>query len=90
MKFIVIILFIVSLNSCAGLTSTSLINSFLTPTTAITTVADYGIEQETGKKISEHALSLATSQDCKFNLSEMSICKDASLVAGKKSSVLPD
>jgi predicted acetyltransferase len=63
--------------------SASLIESFLTPTSAIMTVADYGIEKETGKKVSEHALSMATSQDCKFNLKEMTICKDENL-ANKK------
>ena len=56
--------------------SVSLIESFLSPTSAIMTVADYGIEKETGKKVSEHALSIATSQDCKFNLKDMTICKD--------------
>jgi hypothetical protein len=63
--------------------SASLIESFLTPTSAIMTVADYGIEKETGKKVSEHALSMATSQDCKFNLKDMTICKDENL-ANKK------
>jgi predicted acetyltransferase len=63
--------------------STTLIESFLTPTSAIMTLADYGIEKETGKKISEHALSMATSQDCKFNLKDMTICKDENL-ANKK------
>ena len=56
--------------------SASLIESFLTPTSAIMSVADYGIEKETGKKVSEHALSIATSKDCKFNLKEITICKD--------------
>ena len=56
--------------------SVSLIESFLSPTSAIMTVADYGIEKETGKKVSEHALSIATSKDCKFNLKEITICKD--------------
>jgi len=59
--------------------SASLIESFLTPTSAIMTLADYGIEKETGKKVSEHALSMVTSQDCKFNLKDMTICKDENL-----------
>ena len=63
--------------------SASLIESFLTPTSVMMTVVDYGIEKETGKKISEHALSVATSQDCKFDLKEMSICKDEN-VSNKK------
>jgi len=63
--------------------SASLIESFLTPTSVIMTLADYGIEKETGKKVSEHALSMATSQDCKFNLKDMTICKDEN-VSSKK------
>jgi len=59
--------------------SASLIESFLTPTSVVMTLADYGIEKETGKKVSEHALSMATSQDCKFNLNDMTICKDENL-----------
>jgi hypothetical protein len=59
--------------------SASLIESFLTPTSVIMTVADYGIEKETGKKVTEHALSMVTSQDCKFNLKDMTICKDENL-----------
>ena len=63
--------------------SASLIESFLTPSSAIMTVADYGVEKETGKKISEHALSIATSKDCKFNLNEMTICKDENFLNNK-------
>ena len=63
--------------------SASLIESFLTPTSAIMSAVDYGIEKETGKKVSEHALSIATSKDCKFNLKDMNICKDEN-VSSKK------
>lgn len=59
--------------------SASLIESFLTPSSVIMTVADYGIENKSGKKISEHVLSIATSQDCKFNLQDMTICKDENI-----------
>jgi len=83
MRFIFIILLTFTLNSCVNLMSASLIESFLTPTSAIMTLADYGIEKETGKKVSEHALSMATSQDCKFNLKDMTICKDENLVNKK-------
>ena len=79
MRILFIILLSFTLNSCGSLTSASLIESFLTPTSAIMTLADYGIEKETGKKVSEHALSIATSQDCKFNLKDMTICKDENL-----------
>jgi len=83
MRFLFIVLLTFALNSCGNLISASLIESFLTPTSAIMTAVDYGIEKETGKKISEHALSVATSQDCKFDLKEMSICKDEN-VSNKK------
>lgn len=83
MKFIFIILITLLLNSCGNLMSASLIESFLTPSSAIMTVADYGVEKETGKKISEHALSIVTSKDCKFNLNEMTICKDENSLNNK-------
>jgi len=67
--------------------SASLIESFLTPTSVIMTVADYGVEKETGKKVSEHALSMVTSQDCKFNLKDMTICKDENLLNKKNVNV---
>ena len=63
--------------------SASLIESFLTPSSVIMTAADYGIEKETGKKLSEHALSMATSKDCKFNLKDMTICKEEILSNNK-------
>ena len=76
MRVLFITLLVFTLNSCGSLTSASLIESFLTPTSAIMSAVDYGIEKETGKKVSEHALSIATSKDCKFNLKEITICKD--------------
>jgi hypothetical protein len=76
MRGLFIILLAFTLNSCGNLMSASLIEYFLTPTSLMMTVADYGIEKETGKKVSEHALSIATSKDCKFNLKVMTICKD--------------
>ena len=57
MRFLFIILFPFTLNSCGNLMSASLIESFLTPTSAIMSAVDYGIEKKTGKKVSEHALS---------------------------------
>ena len=76
MRFFFITLLVFTLNSCGSLTSATLIESFLTPTSLMMTVADYGLEKETGKKVSEHALSIVTSKDCKFNLKEITICKD--------------
>lgn len=76
MRVLFITLLAFALNSCGSLTSASLIESFLTPTSLMMAVADHGLEKETGKKFSEHALSIATSKDCKFNLKEINICKD--------------
>ena len=50
--------------------------SFLSPTSIAMTVADYGIEQKTGKKVSEHVLSAATEKDCKLTIDVTHICKD--------------
>ena len=83
MRFLFIILLPFTLNSCGNLMSVSLIESFLTPTSAIMSVVDYGIEKETGKKVSEHALSIATSKDCKFNLKDKTICKDKNISSKK-------
>lgn len=72
-----IVLLTVSLHSCGGaLTSAALIESFLSPTSIAMTLADYGIEKETGKKVSEHALSMATEKDCKLTIDVKNICKD--------------
>ena len=79
MRVLFITLLVFTLNSCGSLTSATLIESFLTPTSLMMTVADYGLEKETGKKVSEHALSIATSKNCKFNLKDMTICKDENL-----------
>ena len=77
MKPIFIVLLTVSLHSCGGaLTSAALIESFLTPASITMTLVDYGIEKETGKKISEHALSAVTEKDCKFTIDVKNICKD--------------
>ena len=83
MRVLFTTLLVFTLNSCGSLTSATLIESFLTPTSAIISVVDYGIEKETGKKVSEHALSIATSKDCKFNLKDMSICKDENISSKK-------
>ena len=83
MRVLFITLLAFTLNSCGNLMSASLIESFLTPTSLMMTVADYGLEKETGKKASEHALSIATSKDCKFNIKDMTICNDEN-VSSKK------
>ena len=72
-----IVLLTVSLNSCAGaLKSAAVIEYFLSPSSIAMTLADYGIEKETGKKVSEHALSMATEKDCKLTIDVKNICKD--------------
>jgi hypothetical protein len=77
MKKIFIVLLTLSLHSCGGaLTSAALMESFLSPTSIAMTIADYGIEKETGKKVSEHVLSAATEKDCKLTIDVTHICKD--------------
>jgi len=71
MRFLFIIMLIFSLPSCGGL-----ITSIVSPSTLATSLADYKIEQETGKKVSEHFLSYVTKQDCKFTLEIQNICKE--------------
>jgi hypothetical protein len=76
-KTIFIIILTVSLNSCAGaLKSAAVIEYFLSPASIAPTLIDYGIEKETGKKVSEHALSMATEKDCKLTIDVKNICKD--------------
>ena len=77
MKAIFVLLLTASLHSCGGaLTSAALIESLLTPASITMTLVDYGIEKETGKKISEHALSAVTEKDCKLTIDVKNICKD--------------
>jgi hypothetical protein len=76
-KTIFIVSLTVSLHSCGGaLTSAALIESFLSPASITMTLVDYGIQKETGKKVSEHALSAATDKDCKLTIDVKNICKD--------------
>ena len=75
-RFLFTILLIFSLHSCG-----TLITSLITPSTVATSVADYKIEQETGKKVSEHFLSYVTKRDCKLTLEIQNTCKeDAALI----------
>jgi len=67
-NFLVIFMF---LTSCTPPISGTL----LTPDRVASILADIVIESNTGKKISEHALSSLTEKDCKFKLSDInSIC----------------
>jgi len=67
---------LVSLTSCGSALTTTLIESLVTPQSIATTLIDYQIQKETGKKVSEHALSAVTSKDCKFDVQTLSVCKD--------------
>ena len=76
-KTIFIILTTLTLNGCGGsLVASHIIDALVTPSSIMTTMADFGIESETGKKLSEHALSAATSKDCKLTTDVTNICKD--------------
>jgi hypothetical protein len=75
-KTLFIVILTISLNSCAAPVASSLVQSFLSPSSIAMSLVDYGIEQETGKKVSEHALSAATSKDCKLTIEVTNICKD--------------
>ena len=76
MRSLFVILLIFSLYSCSGL-----IAYIANPSTLATTLADYKIEQETGKKVSEHFLSYVTKRDCKITLEIQNTCKeDAALI----------
>jgi len=67
-NFLVILLF---LNSCG----TPLSGTLLTPDRVASILADIAIEANTGKKISEHALSSLTEKDCKIKLRDFNnIC----------------
>lgn len=76
-KTIFIILLTLTLNGCGGsLVASHIIDALMTPSSIMSTMADFGIESETGKKLSEHALSAATSKDCKLTIDVTNICKD--------------
>jgi len=71
MKFRDFLVIFVFLNSC----SAPLSGTLLTPERVVSILADIVVESNTGKKISEHALSSLTEKDCKFKLSDVnSIC----------------
>ena len=77
MRALFIVLLTFTLHSCGGaLTSASLIESLISPSSIAMSIVDYGIEKETGKKVSEHALSAATNKDCKLTIDVTHICKD--------------
>jgi len=71
MKLTNFFLIFIFLNSCTA----PLSGTLLTPDRVASIFADIVIEANTGKKISEHALSSLTEKDCKIKLSDInSIC----------------
>jgi len=78
MKFANFLIILVFLNSCGG----PLSGTLLTPDRVASILADIVIESNTGKKISEHALSSLTEKDCKFKLNDINnICIERSVVS---------
>jgi len=55
--------------------------------TLATTLIDYKIQQQTGKKVSEHALSYVTGKDCEIKLNIQEICKDEAFLSEKKNNL---
>ena len=68
MKKIFLILSLLSLNSCGSLISASLTETLFNPSSIASSLIDYGIKKHTGKKMSDHALSIVTDKDCEINI----------------------
>ena len=67
MKKLFLILSLLLLNSCGSLISASLTETLFNPSSIASSLIDYGMKKHTGKKISEHALSIVTDKDCEIN-----------------------
>jgi hypothetical protein len=84
MKKLFLILSLLLLNSCGSLISASLTETLFNPSSIASSLIDYGIKKHTGKKISEHALSIATDKDCEINIENLnkpqSFCKNKEIV----------
>lgn len=72
MKKIFLGLSLLLLNSCGSLISASLTETLFNPTSIASNIIDYGIKKNTGKKMSEHALSKVTDKDCEINIENLS------------------
>ena len=80
MKKLFLILPLLLLNSCGSLISASLTETLFNPSSIASSLIDYGIKKHTGKKMSEHALSIVTDKDCEINIENLnkpqSFCKN--------------
>jgi len=88
MKKIFLILSLLLLNSCGSLISASLTETLFNPSSIASGLIDYGIKKHTGKKMSEHALSIVTDKDCEINIENLnkpqSFCKNKEIVENNK------
>ena len=88
MKKLFLILSLLLLNSCGSLISASLTETLFNPSSIASSLIDYGIKKHTGKKISEHALSIVTDKDCEINIENLnkpqSLCKNKEIVENNK------
>ena len=88
MKKIFLILSLLLLNSCGSLISASLTETLFNPSSIASSLIDYGIKKHTGKKMSEHALSIVTDKDCEINIENLnkpqSFCKNKEIAENNK------
>ena len=88
MKKLFLILSLLLLNSCGSLISASLTETLFNPSSIASSLIDYGIKKHTGKKMSEHALSIVTDKDCDINIENLnkpqSFCKNKEIVENNK------
>ena len=88
MKKFFLILSLLLLNSCGSLISASLTETLFNPSSIASSLIDYGIKKHTGKKMSEHALSIVTDKDCEINIENLnkpqSFCKNKEIVENNK------
>ena len=84
MKKLFLIPSLLLLNSCGSLISASLTETLFNPSSIASSLIDYGIKKHTGKKMSEHALSIVTDKDCEINIENLnkpqSFCKNKEIV----------
>ena len=84
MKKLFLILSLLLLNSCGSLISASLTETLFNPSSIASSLIDYGIKKHTGKKMSEHALSIVIDKDCEINIENLnkpqSLCKNKEIV----------
>ena len=88
MKKLFLILSLLLLNSCGSLISASLTETLFNPSSIASSLIDYGIKKHTGKKMSEHALSIVTDKDCEINIENLNkpqpFCKNKEIVENNK------